>query len=117
MSELLYTKPTKIETQSMNRLLWLGRFVEETAKHCRDTHTARFRGIDGVLAYAMNTGRRLQKDIMDLYKKRSAEVLEREMSRERILDISCLLDELVDIEDIDAVVKLVQAYKQEQVKP
>lgn len=101
--------PESLEGRICFRLLLMARFIKQNGEwgflECNH------RLLPQAFKYAQNMGGNLEKQILSAYKVTSREVLNEHMNEDRINDISLLLDELINADNIEELTELVKSKK------
>lgn len=106
-----FNKPASTDGLILHRLLLLGRFISETGEYGYLNGNPKKGGLRGTYKYAQNVGKRLMTEVKAILKHEAAAELDAKITKERIADISLVLDELVDVEDINAVLEIIKQHK------
>lgn len=110
MSESIKISVSKtIEGRICYRLLAMASFIKQNGEWGFMECNHRF--LSQAFKYAQNMGNNLERQILSAYKEESRDVLKMHLEEDQIKDISLVIDELIDAENIDELLELIKANK------
>lgn len=101
--------PQSLEGKICYRLLVMARFISQNGEWGQ--MECRHRLLPQAFSFAKNAGRNLERHIKTAYKQESQDVITEHLNDDRIGDISLIIDELIDAENLDEILKQIKAIK------
>jgi hypothetical protein len=102
-------KPTTLEGRICYRLMLMARFISQNGEW--GLTECRHRLLPQAFNFAKNSGRSLERHIKAAYKSDSRDIITDHLNEDRIGDISLIIDELMDAENLDEILEHIKSIK------
>lgn len=87
----------------------MAQFIKESAEYGLEFKSPRL--LPMAYNFVINAAKRMTKEILQAYPDHAKEILNYEMTKERVKDMSLVFDELIDAENIDELLELIKKHK------
>lgn len=102
-------KPKTLEGRICYRLMLMARFISQNGEWGQ--LECKHRLLPQAFSFAKNAGRNLERHIKTAYKQDSQDVITAHLNEDRIGDISLIIDELMDAENLEEILEHIKAIK------